>query len=464
MEIAHVKIPISNYLLQYVTDKSAPSLVFGNILNLLKDGCWETPEMVDTLEMLLQHGAQGRDVQVALILSGSACNASRLARHFVGILLNYNVDINYDQGRPLQIAAENADINILSIMIAKGATTDSLCMAFPHIFRAEPRAEEAKMLSLIQLFQEYAGDQLSNGDVRPRITDPAVFMSIAVYPESCRILESILDAGFPVDEKMYHDLPGLGNVSTTPLYWALLDNQSVTEPVIHLLLKRGASVEGHPSPLLHLAINKRYSSIVQLLIEAGADVDAANHENVTPLSLAYQRNDLETMKALLAAECEPDDGTLHEAARRLDFKATELLLEHDHDPNRPSPEHEGRGALAELCNQAPVYAQRSSDKNLERDVKKTIKALIKGGARTNIQTKTADDFEKSVLLLALDSENPLVMTKAFLDSDQWKYVNEDFNLFTDGEYTFSPAMYVEKGMWEGEPCQVAGVLNLLKSK
>ncbi len=192
-------------------------------------------------------------------------------------------------------------------------------------------------------------------------------------------------------------------------------------------------------------------------------MDAANLENITPLCLAYRSGDLATMKALLTANAEPDDGTLHEAARRLDLKAIELLLEYDHDPNRPSPEHEGRSALAELCYQAPAFAQYSSDKNLERDAKKAMKALIKGGARTNIQTKTADDCEKSLLLLALDSENPLVMAKAFLDSDQWKYVNEDFNLYTDGEYTFSPAMYVEKEIWENTTDQVQAVLNLLKS-
>lgn len=192
-------------------------------------------------------------------------------------------------------------------------------------------------------------------------------------------------------------------------------------------------------------------------------MDCADAANETPLLLAYQSGNLSTIKALLKAECEPDDGTLHDAARRLDVKVIELLLEHDHDPNRPSPEHEGRTALAELVYHAPIFAKRNSDKNLERDAKKSIKLMAKEGARTNIQTKTADDTEKSLLLLALDSQNPLVMTKALLDADQWKFVNEDFNLYNDGVYTYSSAMYVEKGIWAGDPAQVKSVLNLLKS-
>jgi hypothetical protein len=165
----------------------------------------------------------------------------------------------------------------------------------------------------------------------------------------------------------------------------------------------------------------------------------------------------------LKAECEPDDGTLHDAARRLDIKVIELLLEHDHDPNRPSPEHEGRTALAELIYNAPIFAKRNSDKNLERDAKKAIKLMAKEGARTNIQTRTPDDTEKSLLLLAIDSPNPLVMTKALLDADQWRFVNEDFNLYNDGEYTYSPVTYIEKGVWAGDPLQAPSVLNLLKT-
>jgi hypothetical protein len=227
-------------LLCYVTDKSAPSLVFGD---RLRECRWQATEVVETLEILLQHGAQGNDIHVALVLSVSESNTNPIARKFVSVLLSYDVDVNYDQGRPLQIAAEIADLGILSIMMAKKPKLDSLVMAFPHIFKAKPRPREAILLSFIRLFRENAGEELSSSAVRPKITDPAVFMSIDVYPESTRILEAILDTGFPVDQKMYHDLPGLGNVSITPLYWALSGHgKAVPEPVVYLLLKRGGNV------------------------------------------------------------------------------------------------------------------------------------------------------------------------------------------------------------------------------
>lgn len=229
---------VLHLLLQYVTDETAASIVFSN---RLRDN-WETEtqHMIHTLEILLDHGAQGEDVQIALVLALSRYNTTPLAPHFVNILFKYEVtNVNYSQGRPLQIAAEIGDLDLLSRMVAKGATSDSLVMAFPHIFKVEPPADEATMLSLIKLFHENAGNQFCNSVICPKITDPPVFMSLDIYPKSSRILEAILDMGFPVDQKMYHDLPSFGNVDITPLYWALSEHERiVTEPVIYLLLKR----------------------------------------------------------------------------------------------------------------------------------------------------------------------------------------------------------------------------------
>jgi ankyrin repeat protein len=230
-------------LLEYLTDASVLSLVFGDRLQ----DSWSTltKEMVDTLEILLKHGAQGEDVQRALVLAISESDTNPLARSFVGILLNHDVDVNYEQGRPLQIAAEIAALDFLTIMIAKGATTESLVMAFPHIFKVQPCANEGTMLSLIELFREHAGEQLVSA-LHPTIPDPPVFMSVFNYPERPRVLEAVLDAGFSVDQKMLHHVSDIGSIEITPLYWALLEHEEVvTEPVVYMLLKRGGTFS-HP--------------------------------------------------------------------------------------------------------------------------------------------------------------------------------------------------------------------------
>jgi ankyrin repeat protein len=232
-------------LLEYLTDSSALQLIFWD--RLQESWSTLTEEMLGTLEILLAHGAQGEYLQKALVLAISESDTNPLARDFVSILLNHDVDVNYKQGHPLQIAAELAAIDFLSIMITKGATPESLVMAFPHVFKVQPRPSEATMLSLIELFREHAGEQLSSL-VHPTIPDPPVFMGIYNYPESCGVLEALLDAGFSVDRKMAHRLPNLGNVDITPLYWALLEHERlVTEPVVYMLLKRGGTLSFHES-------------------------------------------------------------------------------------------------------------------------------------------------------------------------------------------------------------------------
>jgi hypothetical protein len=56
-----------------------------------------------------------------------------------------------------------------------------------------------------------------------------------------------------------------------------------------------------------------------------------------------------------------------------------------------------------------------------------------------------------------------MMTRAFLVCGQFKYINRDFNLFMNGEYTYSPTMYVEKGKCRGDNSQSRSSIKLVKA-
>lgn len=234
--------------------------------------------------------------------------------------------------------------------------------------------------------------------------------------------------------------------------------------VEHSLLTRNptASLDNHPEPLLHSAIENGRHSIVQALLKAGADVDLADETDVSPLSLATQKNDIASMEALLAAKALSNDGSLHDAARMVNADAIKLLLDNGHDPNFPCPRFEGRPPLFELCFQAPTYLLKTqwTTQQKEKLAKKAIETLIKGGALTKDRLPQAGN--RSVLMHALDSANPHMMTRAFLECGQFKYINRDFNLFMDGEYTYSPTKYVEKGKCRGHNSQSQSLIKLLK--
>lgn len=201
---------------------------------------------------------------------------------------------------------------------------------------------------------------------------------------------------------------------------------------------------------------------MQALLNAGADVDAVDENFVSPLSLAARKNDLASMQALLAAKALSNDGSLHEAARTVNADAITLLLSNGHDPNFPCPRFEGRPPLFELCLQAPTHLLKTQLTTPQKitAAKKAIECLIKGGALTKDRLPQAGN--RSVLMHALDSANPHMMTRAFLECGQFKYINRDFNLFMDGEYTYSPTKYIEKGKCRGDNSQSQSLITMLK--
>ncbi|KAH8595954.1 hypothetical protein B0O99DRAFT_594245 [Bisporella sp. PMI_857] len=401
-------------LLEYIQDQSAVSIAFEFISHI--SGFWKTKNGCDTMRILLSHGASGPAVNETLV-SVLESTEEPLAPSFFDTLLNWNADVNYGFGLPLQTAARKADLQALVKLIAHGASPKSILMAFPYIFSAG--AGEDKLLAIMNLFSQHAGTNLGSGFQHRAVPDAIVFLSIRHYPRSTKILNAILDLGFNVDDKMYHRLGdeyGEGNV--TALFWALcLAKGEVDESVMELLIQRGAC-------------------------EAG---------------------DIASMEALLSAKPETNDGTLHDAARLLNHKAIGLLIAYGHNPNRPSARHEGRSPLAELCYRSSSSINWSHDGDVEQQMRKSIKALIAGGAKTNIQTRTHGASARSLLLLALDSSSPEMMTRAFLESDQCDYINHDFNLYYHNGYTYSPLMYVEKGVWEGRDDQREATLNILRT-
>ena len=101
------------------------------------------------------------------------------------------------------------------------------------------------------------------------------------------------------------------------------------------LLRRGADVEARSSTFLpfenrddfgwhplHYAADRRHTLLLQLLLDAGAHVDAETAEGTTPLMLAASRGDEDSLLLLLLAGAQP----LHQNARRA--TALSLLRQH----------------------------------------------------------------------------------------------------------------------------------------
>ncbi|KAI1442005.1 ankyrin [Annulohypoxylon stygium] len=423
------------------------SLVFSKVFVANNVTSWLSSRGYEIAKHLLEKGAAGDGVgsAFAAVLGLYVETHAELANKFVDLLLKYSADVNYNNGEAFQNAAAQGDPDLLKRLLRENPNSQAMTFAFPRIFDAT--ASEDDVYDLITIFIDH-NDGQSQVDVAFTQSDsqPVLIRALSQFPRSTKILGALLDAGF------YHDqmtkckvMEEVEEEPVTLLMWAILQPQKkISSGVINLLIERGAKVN-HETPISHvtplmLAIQSRRQDIVKSLLLADADVDITDATGRSPLSMASAiGGDLAIimMSNLLAAGASRNDGSLHNAARELNLQAMQILVQYKHDPDFPSSLHDGRSALGELCLHAADLGDITPRR--EKAMEKAINFLLASDSDITLQSNG-----KSVLLLALESADPLTTTKVLLRADMWKFINKPFNYYNDGKYTYSPTMYVQR--------------------
>ncbi|KAG6053350.1 hypothetical protein E4U17_004790 [Claviceps sp. LM77 group G4] len=426
---------------------------------------WFTESGFQTGSVLLDKGVCGDSISVALVLvmKRSTSETRELGNRFVKLFVSHHADVNYNQGEPLRKAASNGDVSWTRELLQCRPTVETLSLAFPCIF--DTALSQDEILDLLELFTEYR-----DGDVRVDVLsvqqgrDPLLVRAISQYPRSVAIAEALLDAGLYHDQatqyKIHYDVENTEKM--TLLSWAMAQPQKrVSSHVIELLLARGAKVNvessfSHTTPLM-LAIKTRRPDLVKLLLLEGAEVDVLDYKERTPLSMATSiGGDVsEQMVSLLLAAAPPrDDGSLQNAARDLNLRVVKVLVGAGHDPDFPSPLHEGRSALAEVCLHGSDNTELMAER--ERAMQKVMTFLIDSKSHLSIKSNG-----KSLLELCFEAADPLATTRSLLKSGMWKHVNKPFSHHTVDGYVYSPTMYIKKILPKTDVS--ASLLSILQS-
>ncbi|KAH7324660.1 putative multiple ankyrin repeats single kh domain protein [Stachybotrys elegans] len=408
---------------------------------------WFTETGLDTAIMLLEKGARGEAISNALVLAMSKSPPSEraLADQFVEVLVSYEPDVNFADGEPLKQAASMANVKWTRQLLSCHPSANTLLVAFHHIFDTALSQDEA--LELFRLFTEHDEDGVRiDVMTSPSGSKPVLVQAMMQFPRSLTILETLLNAGYYHDQATRCQLhPDVEEEEVTLLTWAIAQPQKrISSALIQLLLDRGCKVNVETSlsrttPLM-LAVRERRADIVKMLLLDGADADVVDYKGRTPLSLATEiggETAIQMMGNLLAVEPSKDDGSLHNAARELSLSAVRVLIQAGHDPDFPSPLHNGRSALAELCLHGSDGAEITAER--ERAIFKIMTVLIESGSDLSIKS-----HGKSVLHLCFEAHEPVATTRALLKAGMWKLINKLFNNYTDGEYTYSSTMYLSK--------------------
>lgn len=188
-----------------------------------------------------------------------------------------------------------------------------------------------------------------------------------------------------------------------------------------------------------MAIRTERLALVDALVDAGADPSATNEKGISPLLLAGEMGSLAVTKRLIQAGANPNDGSLHQAARTMQTKVVKALLQHGANPNYRSGLHGGRTVLAEICLVAKVTTS-------------IYQAAVE--FLTELQRKGAAIEERSerrpLICMALDNQDPVMVVQAFMAAClPNNRVDEDFNLYEENGMVYSPTYYVSKGLSRG---------------
>ena len=185
-----------------------------------------------------------------------------------------------------------------------------------RLFAAIEAGDEAAVSDLLDGRPELAGEHNADG------LSPVLY---ALYSGRSDLVDPILDANPPLDvfdaaavgrsrglEELLDGEPDLARAWSTDGFTALhLAAFFGQEDAARLLVERGAEVNlvaRNPKIVvtpLHSAAAGSHPGIVKLLLEHGADPNAAQDGGFTPLHSAAQNDDRESAEALLEAGADP---------------------------------------------------------------------------------------------------------------------------------------------------------------
>ncbi|OAA80234.1 Ankyrin repeat-containing domain protein [Akanthomyces lecanii RCEF 1005] len=452
--VQNMASPCLSLMLQRDTAQKHVNHAFNGAFTTKTINKWFTHRGLETAQLLLDKGASGDALSNSLlmVMQRSTPETIDLANEFVEILVSHGADVNYNRGQPLQQAASVANIEWTRKLLGCKPTSETLSLAFQCIF--DTALSQDEVLALFKLFAEYRdGEARIDVMVTLQGSEPVLVRAMKQYPRSPMILSTLLEAGYYHDQLTTYTLhPDVGEEEVTLLSWAIAQPQKrVSKAVIELLIERGAKVNvasslSNSTPLT-LAVSHRRPDVVKILLIEGAEVDVLDYMNRTPLSMATEMEGdvaVQIMSSILAAEPPRDDGSLHNAARELNLAAVQVLVQAGHDPDFPSPLHDGRSALGEVCLRAATDTEMSLER--ERLTLKVMTFLIDAGSDLAIQSNG-----KPLLHLCFASFAPVATTRALLKAGMWKHINKPFNRCTDEHYTYSPTMYISKVM-RSLPC------------
>ncbi|KAM0306931.1 hypothetical protein ACHAPM_001509 [Fusarium culmorum] len=408
---------------------------------------WSSDENLEAVNSLLEAGCSGDPVSAALISTLSLYVNKRASEDLVDTLLEYS-DVNFRHGEAANIAVRAGDVILLKRLVEYHLNSDTLSRSFATVLVTP--LEEPIALELIETILEATkalGNKIDLEMCLPLSGLSSVAACISAHSQSVLMIKRLLKLGCSPDKQFSASLsPEFGEESTTALLWVLAQSDAISVDIVKILIKaQAAKAQRH--------------DVVGLLLKANANPLHRDYHEETALLFASRAGDLASVKSLIKAKSNTDDGSLHEASRNLHHDVVAALLKGKHNANYPShtKRHNGRTAIQEL---ASCVQDMSDMLRLEQ----TIRTLV--DSKADLLLPHIPSGRKNSLFLALENPQPVSVTKALIKVDMWAQINHPDNVYiqhlqSGTKWYFSPTMYLVSSCFTGNHRHVEGLRTLL---
>ncbi|KAF2016840.1 hypothetical protein BU24DRAFT_459962 [Aaosphaeria arxii CBS 175.79] len=251
-------------------------------------------ERLETTRLLLEHGARGKQVDVALLKAVEDVSNTRDLR-LITELVRSGADVNHDSGKCIHLAASQGDVPILQLLYKAKPSLATTSSALPKAFNANRRrrAETSKVLDIL----------LANG-VEEKSGSETVCIAVQGGPENLdiitrligadkRLLGPAFDGAIQLDDarakaSVLRHLLGMG-ISQVVLDEALISESERAvgargdASTLELLLEKGASVDYKQGMALCTVVASGSSGLTKLLL------DSKNKVSPQTVSVAFDR-------------------------------------------------------------------------------------------------------------------------------------------------------------------------------
>jgi ankyrin repeat protein len=419
----------------------------------------DSAKIVSIAGRLLALGVEQSAIDSALRIALSHPHDNHNLEALVDLLLKHNANTNVANGVCFVFAAKKHDITVFEKLMLH---RPDFSVIVPALINSKLQ-DEIVVTSIKSCFAHGCTPDSLEAASPSGDKLPVLILAMQAYPRCEALIKLLLDQGCNPDISVQDVIDAsVGEETVSALLWALNQEQKrISDSVITALLNAGASVVkttpvSEIAPIILVVREGRNASLVQTLLSLDARPSVRDKSNRSALFYASSVSNTSNVQAL-APYALKNDGSLHEAARCIQFDIAVVLTKYGHNPNFPSRLHQGRHALGELCLNAHVTTA-----NQRVELRLLIKLLIDHGADATFRARN----EKSTIILALDNAySALEITEALLETEIWEDLNNEKHMYRDANgLWYSPLKYIELIPSPSRFPRKQDLINLLRDK